>query len=426
MIELIKEIVISMQHNKLRTILTGFSVAWGIFMLIILLGSGNGLQNAIMENMGISEGKEETAINIYPGRTQKAYKGYPKNRSLSFQYSDIEYLKNSVDNVKSIQASRYSSSQTSRNNKSVGTQVRGVTSEIDKMDDLKILNGRYLNETDIDKRRKVVVLNEYAAEVLFPKDEDPVDQVVTVGSINFRVVGVFESKSTYSNIHIPLTTSLMIYKPKLNREMSELIVETVGVETLAQSDEVEKQIRKALATKYTFDEKDRGAIYVWSRIENVLESNMIFGGMNAFIWLIGLGTLLAGVVGVSNIMQVTVRERTNEFGIRKSMGATPRSLVRLILIESIVLTVSFGYIGLVGGTFVMEAVAYVLESGMIDTGQEIMSGREAPAVFKDPTIDLGIAFSATLVLIIAGTIAGYIPARRAAKLKTIDAMRHNK
>ncbi len=427
MIELMKEIVISMRHNKLRTILTGFSVAWGIFMLIILLGSGNGIKNAATENMSRFRSLDQTNIIVYANRTQKAYKGYAKNRQLYFEYADVEYLKTNIENISGVQTIRYTSSSASRNNKSVGARILGATSGYNQIENLKITKGRYLNETDIKKRRKVVIINKYAADILFDKNEDPINQPITIGSANYSVIGVYESTDNYSYLHIPITTSLIMYKAKLNREVNQLIAQTVGVTTIEDSKRVEEQIRKLLATKYNFDRTDKGAVYIRSEIEEAIETNLVFGGISSFIWLIGLGTLLAGVVGVSNIMQVTVRERTNEFGIRKSMGATPGSLVRLILIESVVLTMSFGYIGLICGTFVMEAFSYILDSGMLSTGQQIFSGsNEEPAVFKDPTIDLGIAFSATLVLIIAGTIAGYIPARKAAKLKTIDAMRYNK
>lgn len=280
--------------------------------------------------------------------------------------------------------------------------------------------GRFINETDLEQNRKIVVISEYIAKTLFA-DEDPLNKKVTIDNISYVVVGIAETSSPNSPVvYIPITTSLIVYNISNHDEIRGHIVEVLNVNTIRESQLVEKNIKDALAAKYSFSKDDKGGVRMWADIESVMQLNTVFGGISSFVWIIGLGTLMAGIVGVSNIMLVTVRERTNEFGIRKSMGATPSSLVRLILIEAVAITVMFGYIGIVGGTFTLEAVNYVMEM-MPKSG-----GDGSPEMFLNPTIDLSIAMYATVVLVIAGTFAGYIPARRAARLKTIDAMRYNK
>lgn len=421
MIEMIKEITASMKQNKLRTGLTGFSVAWGIFMLIILLGAGNGLENGVSSNF---EGQDINTIYIYPSRTQEAYKGYNRNRRIKLKYNDVEYLKKHVANIGEITSTRYLYGNISYGAKNTFTSTRidGTSPRLAEVEGIDILEGRFLNDIDMERRRKVVALNKYAADALF-KGESSIGKIVIIDNINYRVVGVTENRGfggSNANVYMPITTSLVVYNISTNNEISNHIVEVKNVNNVEQSKVVEAAIRKAMANKHSFSQTDTRGVYLSNSIEQALEAQMIFGGISTFIWIIGLGTLMAGIVGVSNIMLVTVRERTNEFGIRKSMGATPSSLVRLILIEAVAITMLFGYAGLVGGTFVME---------MVNVAMEMMpsqSDPNSPAVFKNPTIDLSIAFNATVVLVIAGTVAGYIPARRAAKLKTIDAMRYGK
>lgn len=417
MIELLKEILASVRHNKLRTALTGFSVAWGIFMLIILLGAGNGLKNGMTSNY---KHRSDNSVTVYPGYTQLAYQGYNQNRKIRLKYDDAEYLEQNISSIEDVSSVRYSSGNIAYKEENTHSNINGVTSLVYKIENFSIEKGRYINETDLIQKRKVVVLTKYTAGVLFDKEE-PINKLITIDGIGYTVVGIVDKQySNYPNVFIPITTSLAIYNTKKSDEISRFVIETRGVHTMEQNDELEQQIRETLAVKHQFSKQDKGGLWLSSSIARFIETELIFNGITMFIWIIGLGTLMAGIVGVSNIMLVTVRERTNEFGIRKSMGATPASLVRLVLIEAVSITMIFGYIGMVGGTFTMEGVNFFMENFM-EVAEE-----GSPVVFKNPTIDIRIALYATIVLIIAGTIAGYIPARRAARLKTIDAMRYNK
>lgn len=412
--ELIIEIFTSIRKNKLRTILTGFSVAWGIFMLIVLLGSGNGLKNAALGNFGASN-----TITLYPGYTRIPYEGYNKYRKIELKYEDIQLLKDNIPNIKSVGAIQWLNGQFtySKKNKSTSGSISGLTPNFLSLNELDITNGRFITERDIDQKRKVAVLNLYCSNILF-ENSDPIGETIMVDSVGYSVIGVVKRENDNgSSVFIPVTTSNMIYSNIKYNDINNLTVELSNINTLDQANKIEQEMRTFLSKIKKFHKDDKNAIWFSNTMAMILEQNMIFDSISLFIWIIGLGTLMTGIVGVSNIMLVTVKERTNEFGIRKSIGATPSSIVRLILLESIVITITFGYIGLFLGTFLMKIVGDIFEK---------INASDSYPMFKDPTIDLGIAINATIVLIVAGIIAGYIPARKAAKLKTIDAMRYNK
>ncbi|MDE5707806.1 MAG: FtsX-like permease family protein, partial [Alistipes sp.] len=294
--------------------------------------------------------------------------------------------------------------------------IIGALPAIMEMEGVTILTGRFINATDIAERRKTIVIDKIARDVLFG-DQDLIGQRIRVKETSYSVVGVYEQNSFSQNsvCYIPLSTAQLIYRAD-DPSISQATFTVEGIRTDAQMEAFEQRVRQRLAAEHDYSPDDESAIWLYNRMENYKQMMLVFGGVNLFIWIIGLGTLLAGVVGVSNIMLVTVQERTFEFGIRKALGAKPSSIIRLILTESVLITAAFGYIGMVLGVFIMEAVNKVLASG----------GEGEFSIFRNPTLDLSVAFSATLVLVLAGLIAGYIPARRAARLKTIDALRHNK
>ncbi len=414
--ELLLEIWASVRRNKLRTFLTGFSVAWGIFMLSILLGSGNGLRNGTMANF---QSMAINSINIYSGWTSIPYGGYDKWRKVEMTNSDIEMLKSEFPEVDLITAQLSVSGQTfSRGREYLSNvQLLGTMPETAELSGVTILSGRYINRTDIEERRKVIVLDRSASEVLFG-DEDPVGHNIRIGGLIYQVVGLYKKNNfgNQSSCYIPLTTAQQIYaggSPKLQW----LFFSVQGVNNKKQLDDFELRLRRRLAAEHSYAPEDTSALYIHNNMAGFRNMLVVFTGIDVFIWIIGLGTLLAGVVGVSNIMLVTVQERTFEFGIRKALGAKPSSIIRLILTESTIITATFGYIGMVLGVAVMEVVNALLEE---------QSAEETITMFLNPTLDLSIAFSATVVLVVAGLVAGYVPARRAAQLKTIDALRHNK
>lgn len=420
--EQLQEIWASISRNKLRTFLTGFSIAWGIFMLIILLGSGNGLQNGIMSNVG------DVAINsirISGGWTSQPYKGFQQWRRIQLEYSDIDLLKNSFpDEIGQISAAYEGPWDTPLSYGELYNPVTilGILPEYDVFIGSKLLQGRRINDVDIKEMRKVVVIDEATNNAVF-KGGDPIGKSVFIGDIAYTVVGVYRSNDTWASfVQIPINTATSVYnggKPYI-RNLAFLIN---GMTNEAEMTDFENRIRATLAAKHTFAPDDRNAVRIGNTQREFNQFGMVFNGIKMFIWIIGLGTLIAGVVGVSNIMLVTVRERTSEFGIRKSLGAKPSSLVKLVLIEAVIITGFFGYIGMILGIGVMEVVNFVLQSNAAEATEV---SNEALTTFQNPTLNLSVTLSATVVLIIAGMIAGYIPARRAARLKTIDAMRFNK
>ncbi|MDE7123638.1 MAG: ABC transporter permease [Alistipes sp.] len=415
--ELFLEIWTSVRRNKLRTCLTGFSVAWGIFMLAILLGSGNGLKHGVESNFG---DYAINSIDLYGGRTSMPYKGYQKGRRIRMRNSDLEIIAREFPEVDQVAANAWFSGQKATYGKEfTSVWMRGALPNIARIEGVKLSAGRFINDTDVASYRKVIVIDEPMRRILF-KGGDPLGEEVKVGSSVFRVIGVVEgdAQRNSSSCYIPLTTGQLLYKAN-DPVVNNAVITVRGLETDEAMADFEKRLLRRLAAEHDFDPEDRSAIWIDNMMERYKSFSMVFTGINFFIWTIGLGTLLAGIVGVSNIMLVTVTERTAELGIRKALGAKPSSIIRLILTESVMITAAFGYIGMVLGVAVMEGVDLIMKQS--GGGNDGMG-----TVFLDPTLDLGVAVSATVVLVAAGLIAGYVPAYRAAQLKTIDALRYNK
>lgn len=416
--EQLQEIFATIRRNKLRTFLTGFSVAWGIFMLIVLLGSGNGLKHGITDNF--SDGMLNT-MTLYGGYASMPYQGFQTGRWIRLNEQDMKMLRTSFPNqIKDITAlASHGNSQMAYGTEYYSTTLYGVTPEYAPIDGITLTSGRFINETDVKERRKVVVLDKLATTTLF-KEEDPVGKTILIDKMGYTIVGTYKSNEYFqsSNVYVPLSTLFLIYMGD-KRDVNNITFTVEGVNTTEQSDAFKEKIRARLGAAHRFDPEDRQAIWIRDRMENYKDTMLIFNGITIFIWIIGIGTLIAGIVGVSNIMLVTVRERTFEFGIRKAMGAKPSSLIKLVLLESILITATFGYIGMIGGVSIMEIVNLFVERAAAASPDDFQ-------MFKNPTLDLSTMLSATLVLVVAGMIAGYVPARRAAQIKTIDAMRHNK
>ncbi len=402
-----QEILATIKKNKLRTFLTGFSVAWGIFMLIILLGSGKGLENGFDSQF---RGAARNSLWIWTGRTTIAHNGMNPGREIRFTNNDYHNLKNNVEYTEYISGrfNIWGNSQVSYKNEVHAFGIRNVHPEYRHVEDLKIDNGRFINQNDMDDKRKVTVISTLVRDMLFREDSlQALGKYIQVNGIPFRIVGFFSDDSRNDNnmrlIYVPLSTAQTVFSG--GNRLHEISM-TIDASTLEEAQAAEKEIRNRLAAVHNFDQDDRRALGTYNSFENYMQMQTLFIGIRLFVWIIGIGTIIAGIVGVSNIMIIVVKERTREIGVRKALGATPLSVVSLILFESVLITTFAGYVGLVLGVSVLE----------------LMSGIDTP-FFANPEADFAIAVSATLLLIFAGAFAGFVPARRAARIKPIDALR---
>ncbi|MDP3916198.1 MAG: ABC transporter permease [Bacteroidota bacterium] len=411
-VDIWQEILATIKKNKMRTFLTGFSVAWGIFMLMILLGSGNGLSNGVAANF---MNDAVNAMWIWTGETTIPYQGMKSGRPIQFRNEDQEIVQK-VSGV-GVSSGRYFMGNTRYSYNKESGEYTTITChpELRDVENLIINEGRFINKIDILQKRKVVVLGVDIKTALF-KDSTALGEYVNINNVPFKVVGIStEPGSTRNrNAYMPVSTAQMIFSG--SNRLHNLAL-TINAETLEESQAIEEQIRNSLAKQHKFDPKDEGAIGLFNKLEAYIQTMKIFQAIKIFIWIIGIGTLIAGIVGVSNIMLIVVKERTKEIGIRKAIGASPASVIGLIMLESILITTIAGYIGLVLGTGLMELVNY----SMVQSGGGTPDQGES--VFLNPTVDFNIAVASTLLLIIAGAIAGYIPAKRAASIKPIVALR---
>ncbi len=411
-IDIWQEILATIKKNKMRTFLTGFSVAWGIFMLMILLGSGNGLSNGVAANF---MNDAVNAMWIWTGETTIPYQGMKSGRPIQFHNEDQEIVKK-VSGV-GVSSGRYFMGNTRYSYNKESGEYTTITChpELKEVENLIIKEGRFINKIDILQKRKVVVLGTDIKQALF-KDSTALGEYVNINNVPFKVVGIStEPGSTRNrNAFMPVSTAQMIFSG--SNRLHNLAL-TINAETLEESQAIEDQIRNSLARQHKFDPKDEGAIGLYNKLENYIQTMKIFQAIKIFIWIIGIGTLIAGIVGVSNIMLIVVKERTKEIGIRKAIGASPSSVIGLIMLESILITTIAGYIGLVLGTGLMELINYFMVQSAGATPDQ------GESIFMNPTVDFNIAVASTLLLIIAGAIAGYIPAKRAASIKPIVALR---
>jgi len=401
-----QEIFSTIRKNKLRTFLTGFSVAWGIFMLIVLLGSGYGLENGVKKEF---EGDAVNYISINTGITSMAYQGMKPGRFIQFENDDRDML-GAIDKVDKAASRTYVfGNQTITYGSEYGSfDIFAVSPEYYYVELLLLADGsRFVNRKDFEDYRKVVVLGKVVKEALF-KHEEPVGKFVKINGVPFKVVGHFDDPGgdrDISRVYIPITTAQRVFNMGNAIRNVSLLMEDLNIE---ESNLALEKAKLILAQKYKFDPADPRALFVWNSIENYQRFMDLFAGIRLFIWIIGIGTIIAGIVGVSNIMMIVVKDRTKEIGIRKSMGATPWSIVSLVLQESVLITAFAGYIGLVLGVGLLELASKSLPS---------------TDYFANPEVDFSIAIGATALLIFSGAIAGFVPARKAASIKPVEALR---
>jgi putative ABC transport system permease protein len=402
-----QEILGTIKKNKLRTFLTAFSVAWGIFIFIILLAAGQGLKNGAQSQFG---NDAANSIWVDGGQTSMAYDGYKPGRSIQLTNADFYHIKNTVNGVDHASAvyDGRGSKTLSYKNEHAGFTVRSCAPDHNLLEKAKIVEGRFINEIDLKEFRKVCVIGLPVKDALFKK-ENPINKFIDVSGTKFKVVGVFNDpgKGDNDRIYIPLLTAQRIYNGKDNINV---IWASTGTVSTEYSEQMVKDIRNSLSKKYHFNPADMNAVGVFN---NNVEYKRIMGmldGIKIFVFIIGIFTLIAGVVGVSNIMMIVVKERTKEIGVRKALGASPLSIVALIIQESVFITSIAGYIGLMLGIGVVELIKYFKLEGDF---------------FKNPDVDLSIAITAVVLIVIAGALAGFFPAIKASKVEPINALRES-
>lgn len=417
--DLFAEIWESIRRNKLRTCLTGLAVSWGIFMLIVLLGTGNGIKNSF--NRG--SGRYATnSMQVRGGWTSNAYDGLDAGRRIRLDNQDLEVTRSDIfkSNIDEVSATVSTSGTLVYGSRNTPGSVQGGFPERLSMEKIEIKYGRFINSNDIALKRKVLVLPESTAEKLLPPGRSVkslIGEYVKLGNIFFRVVGLTRSdRSNNDNtVHAPYTTIRAIYAK--GKYIDNINFTFHGLPTEEANEAFENHYRSVLNSRHRADPKDKSAIFLRNRFMQNMQ--MEKGGriITIFLWIVGLFTLLGGIVGVGNIMLITVKERTHEFGIRKSLGARPGNILSLILAESVSITAVFGYVGMVLGILACELLDKTLGQSKVDLfGSKV-------AMLVNPTVGIDIAIGATVVLIVAGTIAGLMPAMKAAKVKPIEALR---
>ena len=416
--ELIKEIWSTSKRNKLRTSLTGFAVAWGIFMLIFLLGAGNGLINAQLQQ---SERRLSTSMQVYGGYASKAYRGLKEGRDIQLRTQDLDITERAFsDNTQDVGAmlSQYGVNITYGDNYLSSQDLSGVYPSQQRINKVELLAGRFINDIDMKERRKVIVLCEEQAKELTKDPRALIGRQVNVGNISFQVVGITkdDKQSRNQSAYIPYHTLNALYRGNAG-EVGVIQFEIKNLIPEDQNDAFEKRYRATINTQHDADPADESAIYIWNRYMDNIQMAKGIRMIRVALWVIGIFTLLSGIVGVSNIMLITVKERTREFGIRKAIGAKPWSILKLIITESVIITSFFGYIGMVLGVAANEYMDATIGHEVIDTGLF------QATMFVDPTVGLDVCFQATMLIVLAGTVAGLIPAVKAARVRPIEALR---
>jgi putative ABC transport system permease protein len=408
-----QEILDTVRKNKLRTMLTGFSVAWGILILVVLLGSGQGLAH------GVEYGFRDDATNsiwMRSGQTSVPYKGLRPGRNVQFTNEDYDVIREGVPGVEHITARFFI-----RGNLTVayGSQtssfdVRSVHPDHQYLEKTIMQEGRFLSPLDLREHRKVAVIGTRVHEMLFrgagvsSRPSDAIGKYLKINGVPFQVVGIYTDEGgegELEKVYLPITTAQRTFSGANRISMIMLTVGDAGVD---ESTAIADDIKSRMSERHDFDPADERAIWLNNGVVNFQRFVNLMAGIRGFVWVIGIGTLLAGVVGVSNIMMIAVKERTREIGVRKAIGATPWSVLGLVLQEAVLITAVAGYLGLVAGVLVLEAMSRAI------TGSDF---------FRNPEVHFGVAVSATLLLVFAGTVAGFFPARRAAAVRPVEALR---
>lgn len=416
-----QEILSTMWRNPWRTLLTAQGVFWGIFMLIVLLGSGNGLENGVLSNF---QGFDVNGMYVWGQRTTMPYKGFKPGRFYTLRNADTEAIREQVPELQHICPRAQLGGYGSDNNVGRGTRtgsysVFGDHPEFRFIQLLDIKQGRFVNQTDMDETRKICVIGEMVAKELFDPGENPIGDYIKIQGVYFKVVGVFgtnkkgnEALKDLTSIYIPFST----FQRAFNWG-DKLAWFALSVKKGFDSYEVEEKVKQVIMAQHTIHPDDTRAIGSFNAAKEAQKFNRMFGGISFLVGLVGIGTLFAGGIGVMNIMLITVNERTKEIGIRKAMGATPASIIGMIMQEAVFITFVAGYLGLALGVFTLEAVDAFI-------GEPETSGKRSDFIFfMHPEVSFATAMFSVGVLMVTGMLAGLYPALKAVWIDPIKALR---
>lgn len=411
-----REIFSTLKKNKMRTFFTAFGVFWGIFMLIIMLGSGDGLHN------GVSAGMGDLATNsmfMWTQRTTVPYKGLPRGRFFNFNNSDTQALMENIPEIEYIAPriqgfSRSGDNNVVRGERTGNFRIQGDYPEFNLIDPMDIVQGRFINHLDIREKRKNVVITQRVYEEMFAAGENPIGEYIRISGVYFKIVGLCKSRKSDQQAE---RENQQIFMPFTTLQKTYNYGDVVGWYSMTAKEntpvsQIETKAKDLLRKRHSISPDDDRAIGSANIEEEYKKMSNLFRGIEWLIWIVGIGTLLAGIVGVSNIMMIIVKERTQEIGIQRAIGATPFSVMAQIITESVFLTAFAGYVGLVFGVVVIEGINYMLSQPGVSTG-----------MFSNPTVDFDVAVKALVILIVSGAVAGMIPAKRAVSIKPIDALR---
>lgn len=405
MYDLVQEILSTLRHNKLRTALTGFAVSWGIFMLIVLLSMATGVTNKFDQAAG---SRDFDYMSVRGGMTEKAYRGLAEGRQITLKEGDLSAVggRNGSD-FGQVVATISGTAKISTGKDYDDNGYDGVTPAYQQARGVKMKSGRFINELDVRQRRRVAVLSRKTADVLFEPGENPVGKIVQINELSFTVVGVHDHEWDRT-AYIPYTTARGMAGG--SDDVEEIMAQARNLKTEADGQRVEKNLRATMARQHQFDADDQSAVWIHNSFLDQLRMQTANSVLEMAVWLIGILTLLSGIVGVSNIMFVSVRERTHEIGVRRAIGARPASILKQVMLESVAITTLFGYIGIVAGVAVARLVGSMFE-------------KSENSILLNPMIGIGVCVEVTLVLIASGALAGLFPALKALKVKPVEALR---
>ncbi len=406
-----QEIFESLGRHKLRTFLTALAVWWGIFMLVLLVGLSNGLRNSFERDF--SKGAKN-AMFMWGDRTSMPHNGLKPGRPVRFNMRDYETLINDTEGVEIVSGrfNFWGDYSVTRNNKSFSYNVQAVHPSLKEIQFTNLDKGRFINNKDIDNTRKTVVVGHQVITDLFEEDEEPIGEFIKIRGTEYMIVGVSEEGERdweNRNIFLPITTAQRIHTGQDRVHSFALTVDATSIEEIEL---IEATIRSKMAANHQFDPADIQAVSMWNKLERYQEFQMIFTGMQGFTWFVGIGSIIAGMIGVSNIMLIVVKDRTREIGVRKALGATPRNIISMIVTEAVFLTSIAGYLGLLMGFGLISGLSYIQKTQELDLDY-----------FHNPEVDFGAVMIALLVLIVSGALSGLIPAIQAVKINPVVAMK---